>query len=194
MTMVKWLSAVCMLILIRSLLLPLVSLATVSGATYDAPCVDTMAPTTTSEHTIPSETINLSGMSLRGMAVGQVRSILALSQILNVPKTTVLGENMTKRVIPFAEKTNARTLPFGTTADEWAKLSPRQRWKLNDGALRTRIGEGDSFRYIGPDPYRNPALRQQFDLTGSELLRLQDRGIPFQTVAPDAVQSILGRP
>ncbi len=77
---------------------------------------------------------------------------------------------------------------------EWAKLTPKQRWELNDGALRTRIGEGDSFQYIGRDPYRNPALRQQFDLTGSELLRLQERGIPYETVSPETVQSILGRP
>jgi len=28
-------------------------------------------------------------------------------------KTTVLGENMTQRVMPFAERTGARTLGFG---------------------------------------------------------------------------------
>lgn len=108
--------------------------------------------------------------------------------------TTVLGENMAKRTIPFAEATGARTLPFGTTAEEWAKMTPQQRWKLNDGALRTRINEGDNFRYIGQDPYRSPAQRTQFDLTRSELLRLQERNVPYETVSPSEVQSVLGRP
>ncbi|TAN80700.1 MAG: hypothetical protein EYR95_19025 [Phormidium sp. SL48-SHIP] len=100
---------------------------------------------------------------------------------------------MMQRVIPFAEKTNARTLPFGTTADEWAKLTPQQRYRLNDGALRARINEGDSFRYIGIDPGRSPAVRNQFDLTGSELLRLNERGIPYQTVSPQEVFQTIGR-
>lgn len=109
-------------------------------------------------------------------------------------KTTVLGENMAQRVIPFAEQTGARTIPFGSTADEWASMTAQQRYKLNDGALRARINEGDSFRYIGQDPLRNPALRTQFDLTGSELLRLNSRGIPYETVLPSEVMSVLGRP
>jgi len=91
---------------------------------------------------------------------------------------------MTQRVIPYAEKTGARTLPFGTTAEKWSKLTPKQRWKLNDGALRKRINEGDNFKYIGRDPGRNPAVRNKFDLTGSELLRLKDRSISYETVTP----------
>jgi len=106
----------------------------------------------------------------------------------------VLGENMAQRVIPFAEQTGARTIPFGSTADEWAAMTAQQRYKLNDGALRARINEGDAFRYIGQDPLRNPALRTQFDLTGSELLRLNSRGIPYETVSPSEVMSVLGRP
>ncbi len=108
--------------------------------------------------------------------------------------TTVLGENMMQRVIPYAEKTGGRTLPFGTTKEQWDAMTPQQRWKLNDGSLRARINEGDSFQYIGQDPFRNPLQRQQFDLTGSELLRLNERGIPYQTVSPQAVQSVIGRP
>jgi hypothetical protein len=73
-------------------------------------------------------------------------------------------------------------------------MTPQQRWKLNDGTLRARINEGDSFQYIGKDPFRNPLQRQQFDLTGSELLRLNERGIPYQTVSPQQVQSVIGRP
>ena len=100
---------------------------------------------------------------------------------------------MMERVIPFAEKTGGRTLPFGTTAEQWAKLTPKQRWKLNDGTLRARINEGDSFQSIGRDAYRDPALRRQFDLTGSELLRLNERGIPYETISPSTVRQIIGR-
>lgn len=86
-------------------------------------------------------------------------------------QTTILGENMGQRVIPFAEGTGARHLGFGATADEWAAMTPRQRWKLNDGMLRARVNEGDSFRYIGRDLDRPASVRTGFDLTGSELLR-----------------------
>jgi len=130
-------------------------------------------------------------ISLSGPAMGEYsdfeRSSLAA-------KTTVLGENMAQRVIPFAEQTGARTLGFGATADEWAAMTAQQRYKLNDGMLRARINEGDSFRYIGIDAGRKPAERAAFDLTGSELLRLQDRVIPYQTVSPSEVMSVLGRP
>ncbi len=109
-------------------------------------------------------------------------------------QTTILGENMLQRVIPFAEATGARRLPFGTTSEGWNALTPYQRWKLNDGALRARINEGDAFRYIGIDPARKPAVRARFDLTGSELLRLNEREIPFESVSPAKVLSVIGRP
>lgn len=98
--------------------------------------------------------------------------------------TTILGENMMQRVIPYADKTGARTLPFGTTKEKWSKLTPKQRWKLNDGTLRSRINEGDNFKYIGRDLGRNPSARKKFDLTGSELQRLKGRGVPYETVTP----------
>lgn len=111
-----------------------------------------------------------------------------------LPSTTILGENMIERVIPFAESTGARTLPFGASAEEWANMTFQQRYKLNDGILRMRINEGDNFRYIGEDPLRSPDVRSQFDLTRSELLRLQDRKIPYEIVPQSEVQSILNRP
>ena len=80
-------------------------------------------------------------------------------------QTTILGENMSERVMPFAEATGSRTLGFGATADEWAAMTPQQRYQLNDGMLRARIGEGDDFRYIGQDPLRPPDVRARFDLT-----------------------------
>jgi len=108
--------------------------------------------------------------------------------------TTILGENMRDRVIPFAEKTGARTLPWGTTPEKWAAMTPKERWRLNDGLLRRRIGEGDQFRYIGIDPDRPADRRKRFDLTRSELLRLEERGIRYETVPLEEILQILGRP
>jgi hypothetical protein len=109
-------------------------------------------------------------------------------------QTTILGENMRDRVIPFAAATGARTLPWGTTPARWAQMTPQQRYRLNDGTLRARINEGDSFRYIGVDPGRPVAERYRFDLTRSELLRLSDHGIPYEVVTPQEVISTIGRP
>jgi hypothetical protein len=111
-----------------------------------------------------------------------------------VTKTTIIGENMKDRVIPFAEKTGARTLPFAKKSPkEWDSLTRRQQWKLNDGALRARIREGDAFRYIGRDPRRSGAARP-FDLTGSELLRLTERGVRYDVVPSSEVLRVLGSP
>ena len=57
------------------------------------------------------------------------RGALAAKEVGAAAKsTTVLGENMMERVIPFAQKTEARTLPFGTSAREWANMTPQARW------------------------------------------------------------------
>jgi hypothetical protein len=109
-------------------------------------------------------------------------------------QTTILGENMAQRVMPYAERSGARTLGFGATREEWAAMSPAKRWKLNDGMLRARINEGDTFRSIGQDPLRNPAARAKFDLTGSELLRLNTRDIPYEIVSPTEVQTEIRSP
>ncbi|HVF06356.1 MAG TPA: DNRLRE domain-containing protein [Frankiaceae bacterium] len=108
-------------------------------------------------------------------------------------RTTILGENMKDRVEPFANATGARTLGFGTTDEQWHALTWRQKWKLNDGQLRARIREGDDFRYIGPDEGRTDAQRLKFDLTGSELLRLDERGVPYETVSKYEVRKTIGR-
>ncbi len=55
---------------------------------------------------------------------------------------------MMQRVIPFAQKNDARAIPFGASKAEWDAMSPQQRWRLNDGALRARINERDNFRYV----------------------------------------------
>lgn len=109
-------------------------------------------------------------------------------------QTTVLGENMRDRVIPYAQATGSRTLPWATSPAEWAQMTAQQRYRLNDGQLRARIREGDDFAYIGTDPGRTPAQRAVFDLTRSELLRLNERAVPFRVVPPKEVVSTIGRP
>lgn len=39
------------------------------------------------------------------------------------PHTTILGNGQYKRVVPFAEKTGARTLDNGLTSKEWNALT-----------------------------------------------------------------------
>ncbi len=143
-----------------------------------------------------------SGGSSTGIRAGRAADnatdvATALRQLADAPQsarqTTILGENMTERVMPFADATGSRTLGFGATADEWAAMTPRQRYRLNDGMLRARIREGDSFRYIGQDPLRPPDIRARFDLTRSELLRLNERGIPYDIVSPLEVFKTIGR-
>jgi RHS repeat-associated protein len=96
--------------------------------------------------------------------------------------TTILGEGMKDRVIPYANRTGGRPLPWSGTPEQWERMTPRQRWKANDRELRIRIREGDSFRYIGKDG-RPDSARRRFDLTRSELDRLKDRGIPYEVVS-----------
>ena len=101
---------------------------------------------------------------------------------------------MADRVEPFADRTGARTLPWATTtAEEWRRMSPKERYRANDRELRKRINQGDKFRYIGLDPNRDPIRRERFDLTRSEILRLEERGIPYEIVPPEEVFEVLGR-
>jgi len=108
-------------------------------------------------------------------------------------QTTVLGENMKDRVIPYAQKTGGDTLKMGSK-NKWEAKTPKERWKLNDGQVRQRINRGDEFEYIGKDPARNPAARERFDLTRSELDRLKDRGVNYKTVDPQKVAKTIGQP
>ncbi len=48
--------------------------------------------------------------------------------------------------------------------------------------------------YIGRDPDRPSWVRRRFDLTGSELLRLTDRGVPFKFIPRGRVRQLIGRP
>ncbi|MGQ0824716.1 MAG: hypothetical protein ACT4OX_06785, partial [Actinomycetota bacterium] len=107
--------------------------------------------------------------------------------------TTILGENMRDRVVPYAHATGGRTLEFRHTPQEWDAMTPRQRWQANDGQLRERINAGDDFAYIGRDVSREAADRGRFDLASSELLRLEERGIAYAKVDKAEVYARIGR-
>lgn len=109
-------------------------------------------------------------------------------------QVTILGENMMQRVIPYADATGASTIPFGTTADKWTRMTAQQRYRLNDGAIRARAAGGGTFEYIGIDVLRDPLSRAGFDLTASELLRLDVLGVPHTTVSPANIMHLIGRP
>jgi len=71
-------------------------------------------------------------------------------------------------------------------------LTPKQQYKLNDGQIRARIKEGDIFEYIGKNPKRSEVERKAFDLTGSEILRLKDRGVSYTLAPEEKILEILG--
>ena len=102
--------------------------------------------------------------------------------------TTILGNGQQKRVIPFAQKTNASTIDNGLTEAQYIKLSSKQKYKLNDGLLRQRINRGDTFRDIGKDN-----VSRDLDLLEAELLRLRDRGIFVETVSPTEILNTRGK-
>ncbi len=60
-------------------------------------------------------------------------------------------------------------------------------------AIINAVVDTAKFRYIDRDPLRDPAARRSFDLTGAELLRLRDRGIPYEVVSPATVVRTIGR-
>src|SRR5690606_6688705 len=85
------------------------------------------------------------GLAIFGTIPGEkllvigVKATIAAAVARRVPNTTVLGNGQTTRVVPFAERTGARTLDNGLTEAEWNALTPRQQWKVNDGQLRQHI-------------------------------------------------------
>jgi len=192
----RWLRlAVAVLAVLAGLASTTASIA--SAFSYDFPTVARVSAHSTALDSAPSKQVTDSGewpaappATIRGASTISVARVVATNSA-GQRQTTILGENVTDRVMPFATRTNSRTLGFGTTDAEWSAMSSKQRWRLNDGQLRARINEGDDFRYIGRDPYRDPASRQSFDLTRSELLRLDDRGIPYDEVSWQEVSKLL---
>ena len=76
------------LALVGSLVLPMVSIAAVSGTTYDTPSATTTAPTTVAEHTTAGEMLDHGEIRLRSIASGRARSLLGFCRFLDAPKTT----------------------------------------------------------------------------------------------------------
>ena len=138
--------------------------------------------------------LGMAGVPWAGTRINALLKIPGVPSSPPIIQTTILGENMVRRVMPYADATGSSSLGFGTTPEIWELMSPKQRWKLNDGMLRARIARGGGFRSIGADPLRPTSGRAQFDLTGSELLRLDGRGIPYDITDPVNVYEILGHP
>lgn len=132
---------------------------------------------------------------LIGGGTGGVAGRLGRRPDVDMPttNTTVLGENMSRRVVPYAEATGGRTVRM-TDPDAYASMTPKERYHANDGALRERINQGDRFEYIGHDPARPQHIRDRFDLTRSELLRLEERGVPYEVISREDVIAVIGRP
>jgi hypothetical protein len=93
------------------------------------------------------------------MFLGPRPSVSPISAGNTTKQITILGENMGQRVMPFADRTGARTLGFGASKEKWTSMTPKQRYRLNDGMLRNRIRAGDTFRTLGQDTFRKTALR-----------------------------------
>lgn len=102
---------------------------------------------------------------------------------------TIIGNNQKDRIIPYAQKTGARTIENGKTAAEWEKLSSKEKYKLNDGKFRERMNEGDRIKDIGPDGQNRP-----LDLRKAELNRAQDRNYPVERVPAEEVNKVIEPP
>jgi hypothetical protein len=79
------------------------------------------------------------------------------------------------------------------------RLGPRARLRLRGGAsVQGRYGRrGRAAAILAATAVTAApavAFGPVFDLTGSELLRLGDRGVPFEIVARSRVRQVIGRP
>ena len=129
MTTIRKLISAWMLAILGSLLLPLVSIAAVSGTTYDQPTTTTTAPAIVAQHTTVAETAYFDGTGLQSMASGHSRSLLGLNHFLNAPNNPL--PKKVARVVP--ENVNAKTLGrpgaddvFVTAADDIQGLNAKQ--------------------------------------------------------------------
>jgi len=84
-TTIRKLISAWMLALVGSLLLPLMSVAAVSGTTYDAPPTITTASLNIAQRTVAVDTFEHGESGIWSMASGQARSLFGLSQILVAP-------------------------------------------------------------------------------------------------------------
>lgn len=139
-----------MLALVGSLLLPLVSVAAVSGTTYDATSTTTTEPATIAEHTVAIETVDRGESSLQSMASGQVWSLLGLSHFLNAAKSATA---VVKYDPAFAVRQGApayRLWGEGTieAGRSWTTVNPRSFATAEEFKQAAGLGE-----WVRP-PYR----------------------------------------
>lgn len=101
---------------------------------------------------------------------------------------------MEKRVEPFAEATGARTPPDGSgpSSAEWDAMSAKEKYRLNDGMLRARIREGDDFATSAWTTDRIQCGPSSISRVLSSL-RLDERGVSYETVSQDEVLKTIGR-
>lgn len=89
-------------------LIPLVSVAAVSGTTYDTSFATSTVPETTAEHTVAIQTVSRDETNLLNMASGSTWSLLGFTHILNAPNGGVWRKNPLTRGSDI-ESTLART-------------------------------------------------------------------------------------
>lgn len=122
-----------MLTLVGSLLLPLVSIAAISGTTYDLPFSTTTAPATFAEHTSVTEVGYFDEIGWQSMSDGYAQTLLGISQIFNATKSTGSGNYLYQKVGSQGEH-----LKYGITKNPTTRYTKSQ---LDGGQLKV-VAEG----------------------------------------------------
>ena len=147
MTTIRKLITAWMLALAGSLVLPLVSMAAVSGTTYDTPYTTTTAPANIAEHTASVDTVGCGRTSLQRMASGQPRSLLGLSRSLVAAKRIPVNE-LPSSGGKFIVDAKGNTIPL--KPGETVTSSPNGQWIQ----VRDAAGNPTGLRLDGPHPPR----------------------------------------
>ena len=123
MTTICRLITVWMLTFAGILLLPVMSIATVTSTTHDLLATTTTAPTTIAEHTTLVETNSCPEITLRSMARDPSRSLFVQSHFLNAPKMQTLfhytdelgleGITQSQRLNPSLKALNPNDVRYG---------------------------------------------------------------------------------
>lgn len=125
---------------IGSLLLPLVSVAAVSGTTCDAPSTTTTAPANTVEHTASVEMVGRGGASLLGTASSQARSLLALSHFLNAAESPSFNSIM--RQVETVDVSTPRNGAVFWTGYERGNQAAAMKWAAANGKSTIEMTPG----------------------------------------------------
>ena len=122
-----------MLALVGCLLLPLVSVATLSSTMHDMQFTVTTAPATIAEHTTSVTGIEYVGIASQSMASGHTRAVFGISHFLNAPKSTGSGTYLYQKV-----RSQGEHLKYGITKNPTTRYTKSQ---LDGDHLRI-VGEG----------------------------------------------------